>query len=106
MRCVKCGSDNPDSKRFCGDADCVLPVPAAQAQSDSAAALATGLSVEAAWLLEVERKTVTALFADLKGSTELMADLDPEEARAIIDPVERSEVFLREPLVTVQIWVI
>src|SRR5262249_43225190 len=33
-----------------------------------------------------ERKTVTALFADIKGSTELMADLDPEEARAIIDP--------------------
>jgi predicted ATPase/class 3 adenylate cyclase len=36
--------------------------------------------------LEGERKTVTALFADIKGSTELMADLDPEEARAIIDP--------------------
>jgi class 3 adenylate cyclase len=29
---------------------------------------------------------VTALFADIKGSTELMEDLDPEEARAIIDP--------------------
>jgi class 3 adenylate cyclase len=36
--------------------------------------------------LESERKTVTALFADLKGSTELMEGLDPEEARAIIDP--------------------
>jgi class 3 adenylate cyclase len=36
---------------------------------------------------EGERKTVTALFADLKGSTELMRDLDPEEARAIVDPV-------------------
>jgi class 3 adenylate cyclase/tetratricopeptide (TPR) repeat protein len=33
-----------------------------------------------------ERKTVTALFADIKGSMELMQDLDPEEARAIIDP--------------------
>ncbi len=33
-----------------------------------------------------ERKTVTALFADIKGSTEMMADLDPEEARAIVDP--------------------
>jgi class 3 adenylate cyclase len=33
-----------------------------------------------------ERKTVTALFADIKGSTELMAELDPEEARSIIDP--------------------
>ncbi|MGA8057731.1 MAG: adenylate/guanylate cyclase domain-containing protein, partial [Candidatus Binataceae bacterium] len=34
-----------------------------------------------------ERKTVTALFADIQGSTELMRDLDPEEARAIVDPV-------------------
>ena len=33
-----------------------------------------------------ERKMVTALFADLKGSTALIEDLDPEEARAIIDP--------------------
>src|SRR5260370_6171957 len=33
-----------------------------------------------------ERKTVTAPFADIKGSTELMEDLDPEEARAIVDP--------------------
>jgi class 3 adenylate cyclase/tetratricopeptide (TPR) repeat protein len=33
-----------------------------------------------------ERKTVSALFADIKGSTELMEDLDPEEARALIDP--------------------
>jgi class 3 adenylate cyclase len=32
-----------------------------------------------------ERKTVTALFADIKGSMELMEDLDPEEARAIVD---------------------
>jgi class 3 adenylate cyclase/predicted ATPase len=36
--------------------------------------------------LEGERKTVTALFADIKGSTELEQDLDPEDARAIIDP--------------------
>jgi predicted ATPase/class 3 adenylate cyclase len=33
-----------------------------------------------------ERKTVTALFADIKGSMELLEDLDPEEARRIIDP--------------------
>jgi class 3 adenylate cyclase len=36
--------------------------------------------------LEGERKTVTALFADIKGSTELEQNLDPEEARSIIDP--------------------
>src|SRR5262245_349788 len=33
-----------------------------------------------------ERKTITALFADLKGSTALIEGLDPEEARALIDP--------------------
>jgi class 3 adenylate cyclase len=32
---------------------------------------------------------VTALFADIKGSMELMEDLDPEEARAIVDPALR-----------------
>jgi class 3 adenylate cyclase len=37
--------------------------------------------------LEGERKTVTALFADIKGSTSLLEKLDPEEARAIVDPV-------------------
>jgi hypothetical protein len=36
--------------------------------------------------MEGERKHVTALFADIKGSTELMRDLDPEDARVIIDP--------------------
>jgi class 3 adenylate cyclase/tetratricopeptide (TPR) repeat protein len=36
-----------------------------------------------------ERKTVTALFADIRGSTELMEDLDPEEADAVVDPVLR-----------------
>jgi class 3 adenylate cyclase len=35
--------------------------------------------------LEGERKTVTVLFADIKGSMELIEDLDPEEARAIVD---------------------
>ena len=38
---------------------------------------------------EGERKIVTALFADLKGSTELMEALDPEEAHAIVDLVLR-----------------
>ena len=42
--------------------------------------------VENSGAAEGERKTVTALFADIKGSMELMEDLDPEEARAIVDP--------------------
>src|SRR6516162_6844907 len=36
--------------------------------------------------LEGERKTVTMLFADIKGSMDLIEDLDPEEARGIVDP--------------------
>jgi class 3 adenylate cyclase len=36
--------------------------------------------------LEGERKTVTTLFADIKSSMEFIEDLDPEEARAIVDP--------------------
>ena len=37
--------------------------------------------------LEGERKQVTVLCADLKGSMELLADRDPEEARKLLDPV-------------------
>src|SRR5439155_4097985 len=37
--------------------------------------------------LEGERKQVTVLFADLKGSMELLADRDPEEAQKLLDPV-------------------
>src|SRR2546428_745242 len=37
--------------------------------------------------LEGERKQVTVLFADMKGSMELLAARDPEEARKILDPV-------------------
>jgi class 3 adenylate cyclase/tetratricopeptide (TPR) repeat protein len=45
------------------------------------------LAETSANLTEGERKIVTALFADIKGSTELIRELDPEEARAVIDPV-------------------
>jgi class 3 adenylate cyclase len=37
--------------------------------------------------LEGERKQVTVLFADVKGSMELLAERDPEEAHALLDPV-------------------
>jgi class 3 adenylate cyclase len=37
--------------------------------------------------VEGERKQVTVLFADMRGSMELLADRDPEEARKILDPV-------------------
>ncbi len=48
--------------------------------------IAAGVNDSASAALDGERKTVTALFADIKGSMELLEDLDPEEARAIVDP--------------------
>ena len=42
--------------------------------------------------LEGERKQVTVLFADLKGSMELLADRDPEDARRLLDPVLERKV--------------
>jgi hypothetical protein len=48
--------------------------------------LAEQAAMEARGATDGERKTITALFADLKGSTALIEGLDPEEARAIIDP--------------------
>jgi class 3 adenylate cyclase len=84
--CPKCGVDNPAGKRFCGECGTVLGTPAAATDKQSAAPIRVA-GTPASETLEGERKTVTALFADIKGSTELMRDLDPEEARTIVDPV-------------------
>src|SRR5713101_4600745 len=96
MRCAKCGSANPDSKRFCGDCGAVLATrcsrcgaenppekkfcgdcgtalgssPAvsrqdAKRQADAETRLNRAEPVEA---LDGERKTITVLFADIKGS--------------------------------------
>ena len=48
--------------------------------------LAEQAAMESRGAADGERKTITALFADLKGSTALIEGLDPEAARAIIDP--------------------
>jgi len=89
-RCPKCGAQNPPGKRFCGDCGTALAATSASAQSptSSLGSADIAISTEAtnSAVAEGERKTVTALFADIKGSTELMEDLDPEQARAIVDP--------------------
>jgi double zinc ribbon protein/adenylate/guanylate cyclase family protein len=107
MRCRKCGFENPDGMKFCGQCttplalicpkcsfenppgfkfcgQCAAPLSAAEAKA--APFIRIGEPGADADSTDGERKTVTALFADIKGSTELMRDLDPEEARAIIDP--------------------
>ena len=68
---------------FCGDCGTRLEAASQQLQK-SRPRLRTSVRIaaEGAEIPEGERKTVTALFADIKGSTELMEDLDPEEARA------------------------
>jgi predicted ATPase/class 3 adenylate cyclase len=48
--------------------------------------LAEQQALEARGAPDGERKTITALFADIKGSMDLLENLDPEEARQLIDP--------------------
>src|SRR3984893_6386712 len=93
-RCEKCNAENPPKPDFCGKCGAPLTNGAgAAAVTSSSPGLASGTNVAAeptsaeGGAADGERKTVTALFADIKGSTELMRDLDPEEARAIVDPV-------------------
>ena len=104
-RCLRCGAANVLGAKFCDE--CGASFDATQRKPAAKTTLigkAQGLPVRInpermepeaaegnskavfAEVPEGERKTVTALFADIKGSMELLEDLDPEEARAIIDP--------------------
>ena len=88
MKCGQCGHDALEGAKFCPE--CGTPA-AASPRSPSPDTytpkhLAERILTSGA-ALAGERKQVTVLFADLKGSMELLADRDPEEARAILDPV-------------------
>ena len=63
----------------------VPPAPPQPPQAYTPAYLAEKI-LSSRTALEGERKQVTVLFADLKGSTELIQGLDPEEARQLLDP--------------------
>ena len=90
--CTSCGRQLSPTAKFCPE--CAHPagvVATSQARFTSpesytpkhlAEKILTSKSA-----LEGERKQVTVLFADLKGSMELLADRDPEEARKLLDPV-------------------
>jgi class 3 adenylate cyclase/tetratricopeptide (TPR) repeat protein len=111
MRCPSCGFENPEGLKFCNECGAPLRMPCAQCgfanqpQAKFCGECGASLSLHPPALrrytpahlaekiltsrsaLEGERKQVTVLFADLKGSMELLADRDPEEARHLIDPV-------------------
>ena len=91
--CPGCGQPVTAGKRFCrscgtdltataGNTETRFGSPEAYTPKHLAQKLLTSKAA-----LEGERKQVTVLFADLKGSMELLADRDPEEARKILDPV-------------------
>ncbi len=92
LTCSGCGTELPAGARFC--LQCGQPVSASSAaqprfgspQTYTPKHLAEKILTSKS-ALEGERKQVTVLFADLKGSMELLADRDPEEARKILDPV-------------------
>ena len=109
MRCSKCGFDNPDGMKFCGQCtaglvlvcsncrfenppgfkfcgQCTTPLIPGSPVAHLSKSSITVHEIDSPQPLEGERKMVTALFADIKGSMELMEGLDPEEARAIVDP--------------------
>src|SRR6266508_4290432 len=95
MRCARCGREGTPEAKFCEE--CAHPIGSAPASTPRSERFSSPetytprhladriLTSRAA--LEGERKHVTVLFADLKGSMELLADRDPEEARKILDPV-------------------
>ena len=87
--CPACGAANPAESKFCGQ--CAAPLRAAADTFSSPRSYTPKHLAEkiltSKGALEGERKQVTVLFADLKGSMELLADRDPEEARKLLDPV-------------------
>ncbi len=110
--CPNCGFENLPRAKFCGE--CAFPlatqprpsvssfkfqvsssqplIPSPQPPSSytpkhlAERILAEQAVMEARGATDGERKTITALFADIKGSMDLIEPLDPEEARSIIDP--------------------
>ena len=87
MRCAACSATLRPTAKFCDECGALVtptardgPEPRAYTPPHLAEKI---LTIRAA--LEGERKQVTILFADVKGSMELAEQLDPEEWHAILD---------------------
>jgi len=89
MTCSRCQHENRAGAKFCEECGAPLATTTprfASPESYTPKHLAEKI-LTSRTVLEGERKQVTVLFADVKGSMELLADRDPEEARKILDPV-------------------
>src|SRR5437899_11086114 len=94
-RCLSCGAKIEAGSKFCDGCGASLDAPPASGPRASRFASPESYTpthlaeriLTSKSAMEGERKQVTVLFADLKGSMELLADRDPEEARKILDPV-------------------
>src|SRR5262244_1648489 len=88
LRCASCGTELPAVAKFCFE--CATPVsapgsaPRPSPESYTPKHLAEKI-LTSRGSLEGERKQVTVLFADMRGSMELLADRDPEDARKLLD---------------------
>jgi len=94
LLCPQCSAENPPEFKFCGQCGAALGQADAKSVSDTGPVVRAHTPphlaekiLQSRSALEGERKQVTVLFADLKGSMELLADRDPEEARRLLDPV-------------------
>ena len=89
--CPSCRFENAPAAKFCGGCGARLTGAAAPAVTQPAPEsytpkLLAERILRSRGALEGERKQVTVLFADIKGSMELIQGADPEDARRILDP--------------------
>jgi len=88
-RCASCGGELPPAAKFCGQCGtqvaAAVPSPAERSPRSYTPRHLAGKILASRSALEGERKQVTVLFADVKGSMELAESVDPEEWHAILD---------------------
>src|SRR5262249_15607553 len=91
-RCSQCGTELPAAAKFCLECGQAVGGPSAGQDRFSSPESYTPKHLAEKILtsksaLEGERKQVTVLFADLKGSMELLADRDPAQALKLLEPL-------------------
>ena len=87
MRCPNCSTDNPAGHAFCGGCGGRLMAACSRCRHENPpkARFCSSCGAPLA-IAEGERKHATVMFADVVGSTELVAGLDPEQAMERLQP--------------------